>query len=458
MLLKKIYNNSIEYSSKTAIVVDNKKISYKKLWDNICKYATYISKKNLKMNDIVIVENTQDENYVYIIFALHLLKLVAFPIDRDAPNNIINNLMVTNNCNYYIKKGDINFDEIDKCELYSEYSFENSNDLRLILLSSGSTGIPKEIEYSYEIINNIIDNCHNSFGLNYDSTIIVSGPLSHSYPIMQMYLSFYYGYTFIIHNSMNIVDFVKYLDYGYNNLCLYINPTFLHYLVTLFSNELKQNIKNIQMIVTCTAPLLEEDAKKTISIIKDSDIKFFNYYGATELLAGAYLDIMKYGYRLGCVGKLFDGTNIEIVNDKEEVITSNKNLYGRIRLTGKSKCRKYHNGEKIDYFYPGDIGYIYNDLLYIVDREKNFFNINGYKFSPVEIENVALSYKGIDECICIYDGVLKLLVVVNNSYEKKRLKEVLQNNLFFYQVPKIIEEVLSIPKLSNGKVDRKRYN
>jgi len=458
MLLKRIYNNSIEFSSKVAIVVNDKKVSYKDCWVNICKYATYISRKKLHKKDIVIVENTQDEIYIYIIFALHLLGLVALPIDKDSPNNTIKKLIDINNCKYYIKIGDIDLSDVDICELYDNYSFDESDDLGLILLSSGSTGYPKEIEYSYEIINNIIDSFHTSYNLKDDSTIIVSGPLSHAYSIMKMYLSFCYGYTFIIHNSMNIVDFMKYLDYGYNNLCLSINPTILHYLVNLFSDEIKRNIKNIQIIETATAPLLEEDAKKTISIIKENNIRFYNHYGATELPAGCYLDIIKNGYALGCIGKPLDGTIVEIVDDNGRKIKSNKNTYGRIRLYGKSKCIQYHNGEKIDYFYPGDIGYIYNDLLYIVDREKNFFNINGYKFSPVEIENIALSYKGIDECICIYNGVLKLLVVINNNYDKKELKNILHKNLFSYQVPKVIEEVVSISKLSNGKVDRKKYN
>lgn len=459
MLLKKIYDNTIIYSSKDAIVVNEKRISYRDLWNNICKYATYISRKNLKSNEIVIIENTQDEKYIYLIFAIHLLGLVALPIDKDTPDSIVNNLMINNNCNCYIKKEELDNKIIDEVELYNDYVFDYTDKLGLILLSSGSTGNQKEIEYSYKIINNIIDSFHTSYKFNDNSSIIVSGPLSHAYSIMKMYLSLYYGYTFIIHNSLNICDFIKYLDYGYNNLCLCINPTFLHYLINLFPNEIKQNIKNIQMIETATAPLLVSDAKKVISLIKDSNIKFYNHYGSTELPSSCYLDIMKNGYTLGCVGKPLYGTNVEIVDDKGKVINSNKNSYGIIRLNGKSKCLQYHNGDKIPFFYPGDIGYISNGLLYVIDREKNFFNINGYKFSPVEIENIALTYEGVNECLCVYDNILKLLVVINNNFDKKILKKVLCENLFKYQVPKVIEVVSSLPKLKNGKVNRKKcYN
>ena len=88
---------------------------------------------------------------------------------------------------------------------------------------------------------------------------------------------------------------------------------------------------------------------------------------------------------------------------------------------------------------------------------KNFFNVNGYKISPVEIENAALKYDGILECICCYQNVLTLYVVKKKEYQIEKLKEKLQSELIDYKIPKKIIETNSIIKLSNGKIDRSKY-
>lgn len=69
----------------------------------------------------------------------------------------------------------------------------------------------------------------------------------------------------------------------------------------------------------------------------------------------------------------------------------------------------------------------------------------------------------VDECmlIPIKDELtghrLKLLIVGNTNYEQEKLISYMRKHLEDYKIPRVIEEVSSIPKTYNGKKDRKPF-
>ena len=449
-ILKKICYNSNVYP-KSKVIND---ITCDTFWSNILKCANYY-KEIIKKNDIITVENTQDEYFLYTLFSLNLLGAIVLPVDNNMPLNLMLETSNKIDARKILKKEDItNIFGIIKDGELKEYSFPSDYDTSLILLSSGSTGNVKYIEVNYKTIENIVKSNKKSFDFSSNSKVLVTGDLSHSYSIMKSMSAIYYCLYLIVFNSKNIVDFVSLICSKLDNLVICTNPTFLHYLITIFNDDIKKHISNIQTIITATSPLSENDAKTVLNLIKNTNIKFFNHYGATELDNLCYMNISKDGYKFNCVGKPMLGTYVEIVDENDNKIISSKEKYGRVRVKSNGYSKYYKNlGD--EYFYTGDLGYLENNFLYIVDREKNFFNINGYKISPSQIENIALSYSYVDECICIYDGVLILKVVVKPDFSLDKLKEILYNNLLSYQVPKKIEIVSAIDKNRTGKIDSK---
>lgn len=69
----------------------------------------------------------------------------------------------------------------------------------------------------------------------------------------------------------------------------------------------------------------------------------------------------------------------------------------------------------------------------------------------------------VDECmlIPIKDELtghrLKLLIVGNTNYEQEKLISYMRKHLEDYKIPRVIEEVSSIPKTYNGKKERNRF-
>ena len=92
-------------------------------------------------------------------------------------------------------------------------------------------------------------------------------------------------------------------------------------------------------------------------------------------------------------------------------------------------------------------------------------NVGGYKVAPTEVEDAALLMAEVKDCICISahhpitDNALKLLVVMADGMKlnKRKLALHLKERLESYKVPMLYEQVSTIERTYNGKLNRKFY-
>ena len=113
-----------------------------------------------------------------------------------------------------------------------------------------------------------------------------------------------------------------------------------------------------------------------------------------------------------------------------------------------------------------DIGSIDNEgMLHINGRQDDVINVGGYKVAPTEVEEAALQLPVVNDCICISvphpitGNALKLLVVLSKGEKlnKRKLALHLRQRLEIYKVPMIYEQVETIERTYNGKINRKFY-
>ena len=146
---------------------------------------------------------------------------------------------------------------------------------------------------------------------------------------------------------------------------------------------------------------------------------------------------------------------------------------GRIACEGKTLMSGYAGNEELTrqvlrdgVIYTADCGRIDDEgMLRLLGREDDVINTAGYKVDPSEVEDVASSLAGIADCIClaaphpVLGTVPKLLVVMKEGGEldKKLVAEHIGNRLEAYKVPVYYEQVASVRRTFNGKLDRKSY-
>ncbi|KAJ7667032.1 4-coumarate-CoA ligase [Mycena rosella] len=174
----------------------------------------------------------------------------------------------------------------------------------------------------------------------------------------------------------------------------------------------------------------------------------------------------------GSVGPLLSSHLIifvRIIDDSDNDCPPN--TPGEIIVQGPIVTKGYHNNPEANaeafkdgFFRTGDIGFIQNERLYIVDRKKELIKYKGLQVAPAELEAVLLSHPHILDAavIGIYDEkecteVPRAYVVADKTViGATAIQEFVKNRLASHkQVRGGVEYVNQIPKSAAGKILRK---
>ncbi len=199
--------------------------------------------------------------------------------------------------------------------------------------------------------------------------------------------------------------------------------------------------------------------------ICSSCVKLYNTYASTETgIVCTYPYHQSQSILQGCVGPAMKHSEVKIGPDGEICVSGpilmagylNEDAGGNMQLEPVGKI-----------FQTTDLGYLdVEGRLFLTGRSSEFINIGGLKLSPIEVEDAAMGFAGILDCLCIpvshpvMGQVPKLLVVLQegNSFNKRELARYLKEKLTEnWKVPISYEVVDAIRTMTNGKKNRKYY-
>jgi acyl-CoA synthetase (AMP-forming)/AMP-acid ligase II len=201
-------------------------------------------------------------------------------------------------------------------------------------------------------------------------------------------------------------------------------------------------------------------------------------YGLTECKRVSYLPPEYLDVKPESVGIPIPNVEVSIVNEKGESLGPDE--IGELVIKGPNVMQGYWNapevtartfrpgkkdGERL--LYSGDLFKKDGDgFLYFVSRKDDLIKTKGERASPKEIENVLCRLEGVSEAavIGIPDEIFGQAIkafIVSKPEDGLKEKDVLrhcQQNLEPFMVPKCVEIRDNLPKLSSGKIDRKKLN
>ncbi len=163
----------------------------------------------------------------------------------------------------------------------------------------------------------------------------------------------------------------------------------------------------------------------------------------------------------GATGFATPWATIEAVDANDRPLP--RGVEGRFRL--RSDAQAYWDdarpGGDRPWFYPGDVGLIRPDgCLVITGRASEIINIGGVKVAPTVIEEVLLSHPNVAEAAAVAvvsaDGVEQpwAAVVLRRPVDEATLKQFCETRLPGGAAPSRIVTVSSIPRVGAGKVAR----
>lgn len=478
-----------EKPEKIAVVVDGVETTYSQLYRMCREYAGILRKSGVSHGNVVVTRASQDLAYAVIYLSIHLAGGVVCSVESNVCTEILLEIADKMDADFVLKDGlaiegyrcldrkavqkivdidnQIGWNGFDQIEV----NFPKKEDLADILFTTGTTGASKGVELTHGALVATAENL--IFGCKYaeDTVLIAPGPLNHANAIRKLFTTFVNGSSIIILNGMkNLKKFFDALNYGNGRIACCLPPASIRTLFVLTGDEIGKYKDVIDFIESATSPLPEHDKQKLIELLPKT--RLYNNYGSSEAASVCILEYSKYQDLVGCIGKAMPNANVFVVDDDKLPINSSKDNPGLIACEGKVNMSGYRGEPELTeevmkngVVYTNDIGYIDGGFIYIVGRKGDVINVGGLKVAPTEVENEALGYDGVKDCICIavHDNItgnaLKMLLVVEdeNSFNKKEFVSFMGTRLEAYKVPHKIEYVESVRRTYNGKIDRKSY-
>ena len=219
----------------------------------------------------------------------------------------------------------------------------------------------------------------------------------------------------------------------------------------------------IEFIETGAAPMATSDMQQLREVLPNT--RLYNTYASTETgIVCTYPYHLTQSILQGCVGPAMKHSEVSIGPDGEICVSGPILMAGYLNEDAEGNLHLEPVGKS---FQTSDLGYLDEEgRLFLTGRSSEFINIGGLKLSPVEVEDAAMGFAGIIDCLCIpvshpvMGQIPKLLIVLQEgvTLNKKEIARYLKEKLTeTWKVPINYEVVEEIRKMPNGKKNRKSY-
>ena len=419
--------------TKVAVICGEETVTYHELWEQV----THCSLEyKLQEGNALVIRSSQTIDFLVTCFACHLAGKAFVPLEADCTDVKLNTI-----------QKEIN-------------AFQIPSNVADILYTTGTTGRQKGIMISHKAIVANAENLLSAMLFTSDLLFVISGPLNHIGSLSKIWPTIIVGGTLNITAGMKDMNaFLCAFQLTYDKVATFLVPSSIRMLLQFAKKELTALSEKIDFIETGAAPMTQADMEELCRLLPHT--RLYNTYASTETGIICTHNYNSDYCMAGCLGKPMRHSSIFITTE------------GNVACKGDTLMEGYVGDDALtqsvlhdEALFTSDQGRIDAEgRLHLTGRSGDIINIGGYKVNPVEVENAALSFPAVADCICtasphpVLGTVLKLYVVPKDGKElnKKVLFTHLQKKLEHHQVPQLYTIVDNIERTYNGKLNRKFY-
>jgi len=422
------------HPTKPAIICDGETVTYSRLWEQ----ATQLSLQYMQEAPrAAVIRSTQSIGFLVTYFACHLAGRAIVPLENDCSERKFNDIQ----------------NEISACSIPEQVAD--------ILYTTGTTGRQKGIMISHKAITADAENLISAMQFTEDLLFIVSGPLNHIGSLSKVWPTIMVGATLCITSGMKDMNaFIKTFRLPYPRIATFLVPSSIRMLLKFARKDLTALADRIDFIETGASPMPQVDMDELCQILPNT--RLYNTYASTE--TGI---ICTHNYNsdycvAGCLGKPMKHSAVFITPE------------GYVACRGETLMEGYVGDEALTASVLHDGTIITSDQgkidgqgrLHLTGRSGDIINIGGYKVNPVEVEDAALTFPEVADCICtasphpVLGTALKLYIVPKEGsiLTIKTLSAYLTQKLEHYKVPQFYSITDHIERTFNGKLNRIFYH
>ncbi len=492
------------HSDKTALVFNEKSITYSELFTKVNQVAYYLKELDLPKNSRVGIYSNKGIEQVVAILAILSTDYILVPLTKLLKPEQVE--YIINDCNIKCIITDklklesieeINFNghiisyetagkEIASFEEIFKYYNKpytcdiNGHSNALITYSFGMSGTPKGIVISHR---NIIDSARVvSQYLDLKRSDVISGLLIFNldYGLNQIFCTLYKKATLALHRFILPEDFFNHIiDDNVTVIPLMpinITQMFDEDMSRIPSSELFANVKTITSSGGNVTHKMISDCKK---LFNNAD--FYSMHGLTEAFRSTYLNPSQVEIRPDSIGKAIPDVELYVINkngqecevrEVGELIHRGGYIYKGFWNAPEQNAQRFKSvqilkdvidleGQLTDEIVVATGDYVYKDeegYFYFVSRHDNMIKTRGFRVSPYEIESVvSRSLPQIEQCaVFSIDNELieEEIIMVYSAESEIAPKEIifeLKKHLASYMIPSRVIYKKSLPLVQSDK-------
>ncbi|VEP15782.1 conserved hypothetical protein [Hyella patelloides LEGE 07179] len=376
----------------------------------------------------------------------------------------------------------------------TNWHLSQPDDLAILLLTSGSTGMPKAVMQSHRSI--LTRSAATARMNNFTSSDVSLNwfPLDHVGGLVMFHLrDVYLGCQQIqVHTELVLQQPLKWLDLiEHYQATITWAPNFAYGAVVAHAPDLSEkewDLSSMRFILNGGEAIVAKSARKFLEFLAPYNLSptaMYPAWGMSETCSGV---IYSHDFSLDSttdeiqnleVGMPIPGFSVRITDTQNQIVA--ESIIGRVQVKGLSVTSGYYQNPELNqeaftddgWFNTGDLGFLYRGRLTITGRAKDVIIINGINYYAHEIESVVEEIEGVEvsytAAIALREAISdtdKLVIFFNSSVDdeiklgqliKTIRTEVVQNIGINpdYLLPLAKE---SIPKTSIGKIQRSRLS
>ncbi|NRB40831.1 MAG: AMP-binding protein [Pseudomonadales bacterium] len=350
--------------------IDNhrRSLTYSQLSEQITKYASKLQEQGIGKGSKVLILTRPNLQLAEILFALFRLGAVPIIIDpaigltavlksirRVQPNAIICKPLIKfflplfsktlASVTTAITTTQLQAGRLETCARLNNIDKPVASDLAAIFFTSGSTDLPKPVEWTHRQLKAHIDSVPNLFELNGDDVDLALFPLSMLITPVLGICCHVPDYRKINPKSCD-TEYLYHLLQQVNATVCFASPVIWRQL-SLHCLALDKTLPSIKYAVSGGAPISAKVAQRVKKILPNG--RFYSPYGATEASPISYAKNIEfkpdYGVKLG---RLVKGLQLNIKPHSDIILPNNSLKVGEIMLAGDLVSKHYHLAPELD--------------------------------------------------------------------------------------------------------------
>lgn len=405
--------------------------------------AARLREAQLAAGDLVAIRLPNSADFVASFLAVLKLRLVAVPIDRDAPENEVATILTHFGARALLYRGD---DGVQISTRHLDARPSLPAEARLLKLTSGSTGKPKGIVTSEA---NLIADCEQicaTMDIRADDVNFGAIPFSHSYGFSNLVMPLLLQGTAVVMSNDYLPQAI--VDHCNHYGCTVFPgiPMAFDHLVTAASG----GFRSVRTFLSAGAPLPAATSRR---FRERFGKPIHTFYGCSEC-GGITYDRAGAAVERGTVGEAMEGITLSLD-------------HSRLLITSPSVALGYqHDAATFQpfesrRFLADDLAEVQaNGEIVLTGRAGDLINTAGKKVNPREVEQVILQIEGVRQAKVYGEPagargeVVAAAIVADPDVTREQVRAFCREHLSLHKVPRIVKLIEQIPVDERGKVKR----